>query len=859
MNHPPRFQLTAPVAIAPPMTPQRTPHRAALRRLQPGAATPASPLAMRLYEAGLLVSMLGAATLLSGCGGGNDSGSTIEPPPGPVEQTIRVIDGPIKGALVCLDANNNGLCELGETRGTTAADGSVTLSMPAADAGKYPVLALVDTDAVDADNGPVTIAFSLRAPADKPAVVSPLTTLVVAQAEASGTGSDDAAKVLAEKLGLTTSLFADFSQATDDAGKLAGTVARMLVVTTQQQLAATADAKDKDGKALSAADRALAIHQALLSQLEAVASAATAPAVANAGTAQAKAEAIATAATALVAASGISKDNVAAAVAAAKLPPAPDASNAAPMAGSIVRWFSYTDAQNYSYRQFKATAAQSTVVDGKRQFTEYREQSRSSAGNVTSYQQWGEGLNNWARNQVVWTGTEWFDCPTDMVHEATPWDANGVSSSLYCKAYKATNKRAARDIAGIKMADLITEIRAYALTDTEGSFKAWGPDPTAHADKLSGSFPADSTLFYYAGADTTQPDRYNTTLNNDLFIPYNSAVANGSKAECDKVSSSNFAQFQNTAKTLEDMIAAAPGKPCVYQTNTSTGEANEWWSQSTINLGDVADGYVSSSGNFKSGLKDLRVSFATANVANYWLCLRRSNDNSVRNCSAAGSGSYSIETLGDARVLRLAGEPKVAGTLSFVRTMVERDGKVWYGSRGRLTTSRQLRINGTASDALFAALGIPTPRATAPLTASSLMTYYRGTAGTGTVNRNALATMENVNTGLVGAWALGSATDPRAQVFFFFANGDYVMADPQGDTDGNRCGGAGYERGTYSFDAAAGILRALTNSVDSNGCAGLHDLPTAPEPFATLTGVQLSADGRQITLAGADKLYRLTK
>ena len=253
------------------------------------------------------------------------------------------------------------------------------------------------------------------------------------------------------------------------------------------------------------------------------------------------------------------------------------------------------------------------------------------------------------------------------------------------------------------------------------------------------------------------------------------------------------------------------------------------------------------------------MSFATANVANYWLCLRRSNDNSVRNCSAAGSGSYSIETLGDARVLRLAGEPKVAGTLSFVRTMVERDGKVWYGSRGRLTTSRQLRINGTASDALFAALGVPPPRATAPLTASSLMTYYRGTAGTGTVNRNALATMENVNAGLVGAWALGSATDPRAQVFFFFANGDYVMADPQGDTDGNRCGGAGYERGTYSFDAAAGILRALTNSVDSNGCAGLHDLPTAPEPFATLTGVQLSADGRQITLTDADKLYRLTK
>jgi hypothetical protein len=101
-------------------------------------------------------------------------------------------------------------------------------------------------------------------------------------------------------------------------------------------------------------------------------------------------------------------------------------------------------------------------------------------------------------------------------------------------------------------------------------------------------------------------------------------------------------------------------------------------------------------------------------------------------------------------------------------------------------------------------------------------------------------------------------------VFFFFANGDYVMADPQGDTAASRCGGAGYERGTYSFDAAVGILRALTISVDTNGCAGLHDLPTASEPFATVPGVHMLADGRQITVtwpdgSGTDTLVRLTK
>ena len=849
-------------------TPKRTAAAFAARRIAypfaarrpspPDLPAAVSPLARGLFEAGLLVAIVAAAALLTACGGGSNDPAT----PPTVAQTISVIDGAIKGALVCLDANGNGACDSGETQGSTGADGSVTLNVPAADAGKYPVLALVGTDAVDADNGPVSTAYSLRAPADKPAVVSPLTTLVLAQAEASGTGSDDAAKVLADKLGLTSSLFADFSKATDDAGKLAGTLARMLVVSTQQQLVATADAKDKDGKALSATDRTLAVHQALLSKLDELANAATAPAVANAGTAQAKAEAIAAAATALVAASGITKDNVAAAVTAAKLPPAPDASNATPAAGASLRWFSYADAQNYYFRQYKATAAQGTVIDGKRQFTEYREQSRGSAGNVTSYQQWGEGLNNWARNQVVWTGSAWFDCPTDMVHEATPWDANGVSSSVYCKAYKTTNKRTARDIAGLKMADLVAEIRAYGLVDTEGSFKAWGPDPVAHADKLSGNFPAGSALYYYAGADTAQPERYNTTLNSDLYIPFISAVANGVKADCDKVSNSNFTQFQTTAKTLEDMIAGAPGKPCVYQTHASTGEANEWWSQSTLNLGDVSDDFVSASGNFKSGVKDLRVSFGTASQANYWLCLRRTSDNSVRNCTAAGSGSYRIEALGDARVLRLSGEPKVAATLGFVRTMVERDGRVWYGSRGRLNSNRQQRLNNVASDALFAALGLPAPRVSAPLTASTLMTSYLGTAGPGTANRNALALMENNNTGMVGAWAVGSTTDPRAQVFFFFANGDYVMADPQGDTAVSRCGNPGYERGTYGFDAAAGIFRALTISVDSNGCAGLHDSLNASAPFATVTGLALSADGRQLTANGMDgaiTLVRLTR
>ena len=78
--------------------------------------------------------------------------------------------------------------------------------------------------------------------------------------------------------------------------------------------------------------------------------------------------------------------------------------------------------------------------------------------------------------------------------------------------------------------------------DTEGSFSDWGPDPAAHADKLTTAFPSGASLYYYAGTDTAQPDRYNTTLNSDLYLPYVSAVTQGTKADCDKVTSANFTE-----------------------------------------------------------------------------------------------------------------------------------------------------------------------------------------------------------------------------------------------------------------------------------------------------------------------------
>ena len=818
--------------------------------------------------------LIGSALLLTACGGGSSDNTVVDPPvvvPTTVDQTVTVVDGLIKGALVCLDKNANGACDADETQGTTVADGTVKLTLPSADANKYTVLAIVPADAVDAVNGVVGTAYTLKSPADKPAVVSPLTTLVAAQVDAAGGTSADAEKALQDKLGITSSLFDNFIGKTDDAAKHAATVARLVVVTSQQQNAATKDAKDSSGKALSTADLANAIHQSLLAVLPSLVAAALDPAVASATTAKDKADAIAAAAAKLVTETGLSTSNIGAAVAVGKLPPATEDATVAATAGASLRWFTYSDAQNYYYRMFKGTAAQNTTVNGKRQFTEYRERSSGSNGAVTFYQQWGEGLNNYPRNQIYWTGTEWFDCPTEFVNEATPWDAKGVADSLYCKAFKSSNKRSERDITGLKLADVVAEIRAFPLYDSEGKYPAWGPDPVLHAAKLAGTFPAGSKLYTYAGIETASPDRYGNTLNNDLYTAYNAAVVAGgngsSGAECGKVTNSNFAQYQIATTTLEQLVAANTGKPCSFNLPTNSGETvNEWWSGVTVNIADVVDPYANATGFYKVGIKDLRVSFATGNVANYWLCLRRASDNSGRNCKAAGTGAYTIETLGDARVLRLSGQPAIAATLNFNRTFIQRGGAVWYGAKNKLQTTSQLRLNLPASQALFDAMGLPAPRASAPLTANSLVANYLNSRGTGTYNTTALAVMENNNAGLTGAWTVTGGPDARGQTFFFFANGDYVMSDPAGDTGANSCDAAGYEQGKLSFDAASGVLRLLSITKDTNGCAGLHDttVADAQQLGSVLGTLVIAADGKSATAksndgSGTNTLARLTK
>lgn len=122
------------------------------------------------------------ALLLHGCGGGGDDDtSPATEAPGPVVTLSGVVlDGVLRTAKVCVDLDDDRVCDAGEPQATTDANGAYSIAgVRESDAAAHPVLAeATATTTVDADYGPVVDAFTLVAPAGQHAVVSPFTTLV---------------------------------------------------------------------------------------------------------------------------------------------------------------------------------------------------------------------------------------------------------------------------------------------------------------------------------------------------------------------------------------------------------------------------------------------------------------------------------------------------------------------------------------------------------------------------------------------------------------------------------------------------------------------------------------------------------
>lgn len=86
--------------------------------------------------------------LLSACGG---EGST--------SLSGAVIDGYIRGAIVCVDINSNLQCDAGEPTGTTGAGGQYTINT-SIDVTGYNIVAEVPVGAVDEAEGPITAGYN---------------------------------------------------------------------------------------------------------------------------------------------------------------------------------------------------------------------------------------------------------------------------------------------------------------------------------------------------------------------------------------------------------------------------------------------------------------------------------------------------------------------------------------------------------------------------------------------------------------------------------------------------------------------------------------------------------------------------
>ena len=576
-----------------------------------------------------------------------------------------MIDGPLYKAVVCLDRNANSLCDPDEPSATTDAQGNASLDVPTAEVGLHPIVAMVGTDAIDADTGAIPTAYILKAPPDATGLISPLTSMIQSQRESTGTSTAEAAASIQALLGLDSSPLANFTQDKTPSAQLAATLARLIVVTAQTLQNNTQGALGVDGKPLSSAQISNVIHRQLLQQLPTLATAVQDdPELSDASKSiPDKQSAMQAAAKQLASASDLNSTNIGLAAASQESDNTPEPGT--PTDTSSLRWFWFGNASNYYLRVFTATTAQNTPdAQGKRYFTEYRKE--LDEGNARP----------WLRPDIYWTGAEWFDCPISYVNEITHSTTTGVSESLYCKSLRTTAKQSTRDISGLSMRTIVKEIRSSPLMDSsEGSFADWGADPALIP--ATAKWPQGSTLTYRNVRDMGEADYY--SRDNEALIPYSS-------------------------------------QPSPYWRSASLAEFTAW------NAGDFAPGVSTTQLNEKNALilvnsrrylrpdgsidyKRYMVGFETggAQRARFYEC-----DGEASVCKTIMESNYSISVQGDAKVLRFKNEPVQLNNNYFpnYHIFVERKGITYAGSRDKAATSFQQRLNKTATDALLSTLGV---------------------------------------------------------------------------------------------------------------------------------------------------------
>ncbi|MCO5399738.1 hypothetical protein [Ralstonia soli] len=157
--------------------------------------------------------------VLTACGGGGESTTATTSPgtssPAPAAQMSiagKAIDGYLVGAKICVDLNNNGVCDAGEPSTITGSDGSYTLALDGSTQGKK-LLAVVTPATKDLSRPgysfPAEFTLSSIISSGPTQHITPLTSLVAAQVDA-GRRRTDANNAVVTLLGGSVNLNDDY-------------------------------------------------------------------------------------------------------------------------------------------------------------------------------------------------------------------------------------------------------------------------------------------------------------------------------------------------------------------------------------------------------------------------------------------------------------------------------------------------------------------------------------------------------------------------------------------------------------------------------------------------------------------------
>lgn len=606
---------------------------------------------------------LAVASLVTACGG---SGVADAPPVAMVSISGVVANGPLQGAVVCYDVNDNGACDADEPKAASATDvdGRYSLSVPTAMAGKYAVVAEVPATALNKDTGlAVGAALTLRSPATaqsgaQKVFVSALTSAVAELAQANGLPVAEAEAMVKASLGLSMSPLADYTAPGGDPGAALAAKAVTALAVDAAQLAAAAKMDASKARAL--------VQNAMASQLDLLA---TALAASTGATAADKAREAATAARMAM---NLGADT---AVALANVLTAP--STTPDPAGPFVslRRFAYADANNYSYTVFVGDSSQK---DGAGEFVAHEMRKSLAASADQPYN----------RNQAYWTGSDWQVCDREWqastrIKQATAANGKTSQSSLYCGGSKALSSIGIEDISGKTMREVVARIRAYpkadgvgAHTDARGLPVKWGPDPAL--------LPADAV--FAAGAKL-------------LTREQQADLGGTDRLELSTKSNVRWPDGKYRQATTLEQSGGMPGN--LADATVVPGNANTVY-VFDLPMATQADATLEAFKRWRAGFD------ITAMKLRFYACDQRKSDQAAINCAAQGDGTLAISQQGDARVMKVvSGFPaELRLGLGQERFWAERGGTVFRGVRDLPRTRSDQRLNAPAWDAMRAVLGI---------------------------------------------------------------------------------------------------------------------------------------------------------